>query len=202
VHSAQPRQLLQRPIVRAAIALALLAPLLVLLVFVRASGDDEPSGEGPTRVPGVELGALDSRSPKRGEPAPNFRLETADGGVTTLEDLRGKVVWINFWATWCRPCRRELPDIQKLYDEKRSEGLEVLTVNIEESAEEARAFFDDLGVAMPLLLDENGEVYDQYGLRGLPDSFFVDRDGNLAAMHIGYLTEEIARERLAAAGLP
>ena len=208
MHPASQRPPLQRPIVRAAIAVGLLLPLLALLAVMQASGDDDApapataAATGTARPSDIALGALDGRAPARGEPAPNFRLESPDGSVTALDDLRGKVVWINFWATWCRPCRKELPDIQKLYDEKRAAGLEVLAINVEEDAADARAFFDELGVSLPMLLDRNAEVYDQYALRGLPDSFFVDRDGNIAATHYGFLTEEIARDRLAAAGLP
>jgi thiol-disulfide isomerase/thioredoxin len=119
-----------------------------------------------------------------------------------LSDLRGSVVWINFWATWCRPCKQELPDIQKLYREKRDQGLEVLAINYQDPAEDAIAYFRDNDLQIPMLLDPNGSVYDQYRLQGLPDSFFVDREGNVAALHYGYMTEEKMRQRLEQAGLP
>jgi peroxiredoxin len=204
--SPAPRSFLHRPLIRAALALALLLPLLAAFAILRARDDNAASVDRPettaTAPDGVELGALDSRSPVRGEPAPDFRLLNAEGEPVRLADLRGKVVWVNFWATWCRPCRRELPDIQKIYDEMRDDGLEVLAVNVEDNADDARAFFDDVGVDLPMLLDTHSEVYDQYRLRGLPDSFFIDREGNVAAVYYGFLTEEIARDRLADAGMP
>lgn len=118
-----------------------------------------------------------------------------------LSDLRGSVVWVNFWASWCRPCRQELPDIQSLYDENRADGLVVLAVNYEDSADIAREYAADLGLTMPVLLDSGGKVFDQYKLQGLPDSFFVDRDGNVATLQFGLLNEAKMRQRLEAAGL-
>lgn len=142
-------------------------------------------------------------APVKGEAAPDFALCDGDGAfVTTLSGMKGTVVWLNFWATWCVPCKKELPDIQKLYDEKRDEGLEVLIINYQESQAKALDFLPRLGIAMPAVIDRSGRIYEQYKLNGLPDSFFVDRDGKIAALYYGFLTEEIARERLADAGLP
>jgi len=197
------RAMLERPIVRGALAATLLVALAALFLYLRnvdGGGQSIDSDGTPSDV--TARGPLDDRSPAKGSPAPDFELLTAEGELITLGDLRGQVVWINFWATWCGPCRRELPDIQRLYDEKRDQGLRVLAVNLEESAEQARAFWDELGLSLPILLDSEGEVYDQYRLQGLPDSFFVDRQGNVAAVHYGFLTEEQARDRLSQAGLP
>jgi peroxiredoxin len=201
----------ERPVVRAAIAIALLAVVAAVFLAVRAgrgSGDDDavifapPTGQASVEPDEPDVGPLDTHGPVVGERAPDFALRNADGDVVKLSDLRGKVVFVNFWATWCKPCKEELPEIQALYDEKRAGGLEVLTVNYQDSRDEARAFFADLGVSLPILLDRSGSVYDQYRLQGLPDSFFVDREGNLAAVHYGYMTEEKMRQRLAQAGLP
>jgi peroxiredoxin len=188
---------LERPIIRGLIAAAILAAMFGALALLQAFDDDGSATEELT-----SRGALDDAAPVRGEPAPDFELRTADGDLLTLSDLRGRVVWINFWATWCRPCRRELPDIEKLYDEKRDAGLEVLAVNYDETADAARDYFDEVGIDLPMLLDSEGSVYDQYRLQGLPDSFFVDRDGNIAAIQYGFLTEDRMRELLADLGLP
>ncbi len=201
---------LERPLVRAAIAAALLAALAALYFAVRDS-DGDGSGatlEGqPTRVGGLPtsetgIGPLDSRRPLKGEPAPDFALRDLGGNVVKLSDLRGKVVWLNFWATWCAPCKKELPDIQKLYDEMREDGLVVLAINKEESAEDAGSFMRSRDLSLPVLLDSDGAVYGQYRLQGLPDSFFIDREGNIAAIYFGFLNEKKMRERLAEAGLP
>ncbi len=194
---------------RAAIALALFAVLGGVFLAVRASRGN--SGGGPTLsgaptpaetpFPEEGVGPLDDQVPLRGEPAPDFVLRDSDGNLVKLSDFRGSVVLVNFWATWCTPCKKELPEFQKLYAEKKDEGLVVLAINWQESRATARAFFDGRGLTMPLLLDSGG-VYDQYKLRGLPASFFVDRQGRIATLHFGELSEAKARERLADAGLP
>ncbi len=148
-----------------------------------------------------DVGPLDGNSPEIGEPAPQFVLRDADGNAHTLSDYEGQVVWLNFWATWCGPCRRELPDIQALAREFESEGLVVLTVNFEESVGTALPFWDELELDLPILFDSDGEVASQYRLRGFPDNFFIDREGVLRSFEMGFLTEEQMRERLAELGL-
>ena len=140
--------------------------------------------------------------PVIGEAPPDFALCDEGGAfVTRLSDMQGKVVWLNFWATWCVPCKKELPDIQKLYDELHADGLEVLIINYKESQGKALEFLPQIGISLPLVVDRPGKIYDRYRLTGLPDSFFVDREGKLAALYYGFLNEEIARGRGAHAGL-
>ncbi len=205
----QRAPLLERPLIRAFVGVVLLAAVGGVLFFIRNGGEDGDGAtlEGaPTVSASVEaeggLGALDDNPPIIGQPAPDFALRNLDGEIVRLSDLRGKVVFVNFWATWCVPCKKELPDIQKLYDEKREQGLEVLAINWQENADDARAFFESRDLDLVVLIDGPGDVYDQYRLQGLPDSFFVDRDGNLAAIYFGELTEEKMRDRLETAGLP
>ena len=147
------------------------------------------------------LGPLDSRTAEVGKPAPEFALSDPDGRAHSLSDFRGQVVWLNFWATWCGPCRRELPDIQRLADEFSAGGLVVLAVNMGESANKARAFWDELDLELAILLDANGDVTEQYRARGLPTNFFIDEDGVLRGLHLGFLTEGQMRDRLAELGL-
>jgi peroxiredoxin len=205
--------LLERPLVRAVLAGVLLAALAASVLVWRAAGDDGGGAEGlvpvasrpaglPTAVDEPAAGPLDDRSPIVGQPAPDFELRDLDGDAVRLSDYRGRVVFINFWASWCRPCKKELPIIQDVYEEKAAEGLVVLAVNWEDGSATAREYADALGLTMPVLNDARGEVYGQYLLRGLPDSFFVDSDGTLAALQYGELSESKMRERLAAAGLP
>jgi thiol-disulfide isomerase/thioredoxin len=202
---------LERPAVRIVIAGVILGALALGAFLLQSGGGDSatPQGtadNGASRTASSSdagLGPITSAPPVVGNPAPDFALRDASGKVVTLSDLRGNVVWVNFWATWCVPCKRELPDIQALYDEKHAAGLEVLEVNYQEDLDTARGFFDARGIRLPnLLLDESGSVYEQYRLQGLPDSFFIDREGNLAALQFGFLTQEKMRERLATAGLP
>jgi peroxiredoxin len=208
----QPTQtsLLERPLVRALVAVALLAALGAGALFVRSQ---RGSGGGPVSTSGAPtasasaapeagLGPVNDQKPIKGQPAPDFVLRRSDGSLVKLSDLRGSVVWVNFWASWCVPCKTELPDIQKIYDEKHAAGLEVLAVNWQDDLATASGFFATHNLSLPLLLDQSGSVYNQYKLQGLPDSFFVDRNGNLAALQFGSLTEAKMLERLAAAGLP
>jgi len=184
------------------------AVVIAAVAFGRTAGSGDATRAGSPTAPsasGTPLpapGPLDANAPVVGQPAPDFALRTVDGELRRLSDLRGKVVWVNFWATWCAPCKKELPDIQALYDERRADGLEVVAINVKEDAADARAFFEARGLTLPLLLDSAGTVYDQYRLQGLPDSFFVDREGKIATLQFGFLTTEKMRERLAQAGLP
>ncbi len=175
--------------VRNGLGLLVLAAILGGLVAIDRMGGDE------------EVGPLDNRSPVVGQLAPDFALRDPDGNVRELGDYRGDVVWINFWATWCGPCRRELPDIQRLADEFEEDGLVVLAVNQAQSAETAKSFWEELQLDLPILLDADGEVSDQYRVIGLPHNVFIDRDGIMRSSHIGFLTEEQMRERMAEVGL-
>jgi peroxiredoxin len=202
--------LLERPIARAVIAVVLLLALAggALVVYARRDAANAPAVISATPAASVSgsadagTGPLDSNVPVKGQPAPDFALRDASGKLVKLSDFRGKVVFVNFWASWCVPCRKEMPDIQSVYDEKKSQGLEVLAVNWEDSADTASGFLASRNLTLPLLLDRAGRIYDQYKLQGLPDSFFIDREGNLAALQYGPLTRDKMIERLKTAGLP
>jgi peroxiredoxin len=197
------RPLLEQPLVRLAIAAVVLAVLGGVALAVRASRSGGSSHTEVCIAPPLDavLGPIGGGEPVLQQPAPDFALAGCDGSVVRLSDYRGKVVWVNFWATWCVPCRQELPDIQALSNEFKDKGLVVLTVNYKEGGADAKAFFSRYDLSLPFLLDAKGSVYDEYQLTGLPDSFFVDRDGILQARQFGSFTPETMRERLAAAGL-
>ena len=118
-------------------------------------------------------------------PAPAFRLADVGGVSRTLENLRGSVVLLNFWATWCIPCRDEMPAMERLHRAYREQGLTVLGVNFKESAREVRAFLEKLGVSFTTILDTDGAVSGTYRVRGLPVTFLVDREGRLLWKAIG-----------------
>jgi peroxiredoxin len=204
---------LEQPIARALIALVLLSALGAAAFAVwlqRADGDggeligieQRPSPAGTAVEPEPNIGALDDRRPIIGQPAPDFALREVDGDVVRLSELRGSVVFINFWATWCRPCKKELPEIQRIYDEKRQAGLVVLAIDEQEPADDAQRYWDDGGYTMPLLLDRGGSVFEQYRLQGLPDSVFIDREGRITGIQFGQVSAERMREKLSQAGLP
>lgn len=134
-----------------------------------------------TPLCGQELG--DGLSVAYGNPpAPSLALEDIDGREHRLADLRGRVVTVNFWATWCPPCVAEMPAIQRMRDMLDGEGVSVLAVNAGESAEDIRSFVRDFDPALtfPLLRDPNGDTFARWRVLGLPHTFVVDRSGNLA----------------------
>lgn len=126
-----------------------------------------------------------------GQPAPDFTLRTLEGDEVSLSDFRGQPVLINFWATWCAPCRREMPELVRIYNARRDEGFIVLAIDLthQDSIEEVEAFVEEFEMNFPVLLDETGAVSDElYHLFGLPMSVFVNRDGIVARIHIGIMT--------------
>lgn len=126
-------------------------------------------------------------SPREGFLAPDFALELLGGGEVTLSELRGRGVLINLWASWCPPCRAEMPAIQRVYDRTKDRGLEVLAVNTtyQDSERAAADFIQELGLSFPVPLDRGGTVSRQYQLRALPTTFFVDRKGIIRTVIIG-----------------
>lgn len=196
------RSTLEHPAVRGVIALVLLGAIAAgTLLFTRGGSGDTKSPVDGTPVTSADIGPLASNPPAVGETAPDFALKDVSGHVVKLSDLRGKVVWVNFWATWCIPCKQELPDIQAIYSEKKAQGLEVLEVNWDETADLAKPYFQQRHLTMPVLLDSAGDVFKQYKLTGVPDSFFIGRDGKISSLYFGQLSQDKMREHLATAGL-
>jgi cytochrome c biogenesis protein CcmG, thiol:disulfide interchange protein DsbE len=141
-----------------------------------------------SRVPATATtGGAPPPSPREGFSAPDFTLDLLAGGQVTLSDLRGKVVLVNLWASWCPPCRAEMPAIEKVYRSYKDLGLEVLGVNTtnQDSQAAAAAFVKEVRVTFPIPLDRTGEVSAAYDLRGLPTSFFIDRKGVIRSVVVG-----------------
>ena len=125
---------------------------------------------------------------KTGAPAPNFTLRALDGRMVSLADYKGKVVFLNVWATWCPPCREEMPSMEKLYQELKGQGLEILAVSIDVSGAKAVApFTKEKGLTFPALLDPEGTIQDLYGTTGVPESFIIDKKGIIEKTIIGPL---------------
>ncbi len=118
--------------------------------------------------------------------APDFTLQTLRGETVHLADLRGKVVLLNFWATWCVPCRTEMPAIEALYQRYKDRGFDVLAVNMDKSsAAGVEAFVKETGVTFRTVLDSSWTTARAYGVRGLPTSYFIDRTGNVVVRVMG-----------------
>lgn len=122
-----------------------------------------------------------------GAPAPDLRLGALRGGTQDLVRERGKVVLLNFWATWCSPCRAEMPQLQRLADDLHDEPFTLLTIDLQEDSPAIQAFRDELGLRVPMLIDEDGDVADSYGVRGLPATLLVDQRGDLREQRLGPL---------------
>jgi thiol-disulfide isomerase/thioredoxin len=120
------------------------------------------------------------------EPAPAFELFDLAGRPVSLIDFRGRVVILTFWATWCEPCREEMPAMMKLARELGERGLAVVAVNVKEPAARVEAFVKELGLTFAVILDSRGEVSDRYQLQALPTTYLIGRDGNLLALALGY----------------
>ncbi len=121
-----------------------------------------------------------------GAPAPDFALKTLDGPNMRLQEQRGKVVLINFWATWCGPCRQEIPHLNRIADKYRSAGLVLMGVNIDDDVRKAAEVADKLKVSFPVLLDTGKSVSKLYNLNAMPSTLVVDRSGRVRYLHRGY----------------
>jgi peroxiredoxin len=130
----------------------------------------------------------------------DFTLRDLKGAAWTLKDLKGRVVLVNFWATWCPPCRKEMPDLQALYDRFASDGLVVLAISDEDAAK-VQPFVDDQKLTFPVLLDPGGEIARRFQVEGIPKSFVYDRAGKLVAQAIDMRTRKQFLDMLRKAGL-
>jgi cytochrome c biogenesis protein CcmG, thiol:disulfide interchange protein DsbE len=138
-------------------------------------------------------------APQQGFFAPGFTLKTMDGKQVSLSDFKGKVVLINFWASWCPPCKAEMQAIQNTYLAYGNQGLIVLAVNttFQDDATVARQFAQSEGLTFPLLTDLNGDTFRLYQVEAMPTSFFVDRQGKIAEVVVGGpMAEALIRSRV------
>jgi cytochrome c biogenesis protein CcmG/thiol:disulfide interchange protein DsbE len=162
--------------------LLVLAGIVTCLIIAGVQGVHIPSQQGGAANPDV--------APREGYLAPDFTLDDLAGVKASLSDFRGRPVMINFWASWCPPCRAEMPDIVAAYGQHKDKGFVVLGINEGESVEYVRPFADDFKMTFPVLLDKDGKVADLYRVRGLPTSFFVDRNGVIVSIFYGPMTGE------------
>ena len=177
-----------------------LAPLVLacaaLIAAACGDGGTEPAATETatataTPARAATIGLLDDLPLEVDQPAPDFFLRTLNGRSVRLSDYRGKTVVLNFWASWCPPCRREMPDFQTLWEERGPSGpddLVILAVNLlpEDTIAAAEGFVDEFGLTFPILLDTSrGEVSRRYGVQALPATFFIDRDGIVRTTALG-----------------
>jgi len=139
-----------------------------------------PSGSVETAIR-----ELDLIRPTKPKPAEDFAVLTPRGRTFRLSEQRGKIVFINFWATWCPPCREEMPAMERLYERTKHSGVEMLAISVDADPASIAPFLGERQFTFTVGLDPKMSVANAYGVRGLPASFIVDRDGNLAAVALG-----------------
>jgi peroxiredoxin len=184
---------LGRSIVIGAVGIAALAGIAYVATLPAASSVSTASES-------ADLALLEI-APTQGALAPDFSLFNVEGEQITLSELRGHPVMINLWATWCAPCRIEMPHIQDRFERYADDGFIVLAVDFDEPAEFVAEFRDELGLTFDLLLDPGAEVQELYRNRNYPSTFFVDENGVIQVQHIGLMTEGQLDQNLAAIGL-
>ena len=159
--------------------------LTAILVLILSSGllvvGCSTSAPTPTPTPSP----TPTPAPQVGKPAPDFQLPNLEGQAVSLSDLRGKPVFLNFWATWCGPCRHEMPFIQEIFEEWSDEGLVILAVDIGEAPSRVRDFIQSGNFSFPVLLDTSQDVALEYNVRGIPTTFLIDKDGIIQVMKVG-----------------
>ncbi len=137
------------------------------------------------------------RSPLLGKPASPFALTTFDGKPISLDLLRGQVVVVNFWASWCIPaCYDEAPSLERAWRAYRDRGVVLIGVNIQDKEEPAKRFLSRFGHTFPNAPDPSGHVSVDYGVYGVPETFFIDRKGQVRFKHVGAVTDEIMKQHV------
>ena len=154
-------------------------------------------------APNTEFGLTDDNAATLDEPAPNFSLPTLTGKPISTADYRGKTLVLNFWASWCPPCRAEMPELQALHQERQaSRDLVILGVNLlsQDTIEAAASFVDDFQLTLPVVAGmPDASVAQRYGVRGLPATFFIDRNGILRKTNLGPVFGDLLADGVAAA---
>lgn len=162
-------------------------------------GSTEPGTGGSESTTAEEVSGETAADARPVIPAVDFELEDQYGNIHRLEDYRGKTIFLNFWATWCLPCKAEMPDIQKLYEKSSTEGEDAVIVlgvaapnmGQEGSEEEIAAFMEEKGYTYPVLMDTEGELFASYGIMSFPTTFMIDRDGNVFGYVSGMLSADM-----------
>ncbi len=155
-----------------------------------------------SRVPSaVGAPTSSSPSPHEGFLVPDFTLDTLQGEKATLSHLRGKIVVVNFWATWCLPCRRETPALEEAYEQYKDSAVVILGVNLtdQDSISDVKSFVREFKLTYPILLDRDGSVSNLYQIEGLPTTFFINREGIIRTVVVGGpMSETFIRSKIEA----
>ena len=154
--------------------------LVIMLALVSVSGLATAGCSSSVPAEGIKVGKL----------APDFQLQSLDGQAVSLSDFRGKGVLLNFWASWCGPCRYEMPFLQRVYEERSGQGLVILSVNVGESQSKVKEFMESSNLSFLTLLDTSEKVALKYNIRAIPTTFFIDKDGIIQDLKVGAFSSE------------
>jgi len=186
------------------ILLALLVVSLSLPVFARGTSEKEPSPETKKPTQAMEKTSVPAQKAQAGKPGTNqilakagisplkqrtpisdFTLPSLSGETRSLSSYKRKVVLLNFWATWCPPCRAEMPSMEKLYSSFKGKDFEILAVNLQEDPKTVKDFVTKNGYTFPILLDSEGRTGSVYGVRGIPTTYVIDKEGFVLGGSVG-----------------
>ena len=156
--------------------------LLVVVGALLAAGCRTGDGDSSASKDPVAL--------RPGRIASDFTIPLFDGGTFTLSEQRGKVVLVNFWASWCPPCREEAPVLERAWQKYKDKGFILVGVDIWDNEKDARSFLQEFRISYPNGPDNNGEIAIEYGLTGVPESWFLNKDGRLVRRWVGPLTDQ------------
>ena len=131
-----------------------------------------------------------------GSKAPDFSMISLSGQQISLKDLRGQGVLVNFWATWCYPCREEMDDLKAAYEKYKDQGIVILGIDMKEGEEMVRKFTDSYKITYPILIDTDGKVSDAYNVFGIPSSFFIDREGIIRDIILGEMNQDSINNKI------
>jgi DsbE subfamily thiol:disulfide oxidoreductase len=183
----------ERQLARVAVRMVLLG--LVLLVVVLAVA--ELRSRGTAGIEGIGVADYRAHAETRSEPAPDFSLPVLDGtGSLSLGSFRGQVVVLNFFASWCNPCRLEAPGLRRTSQDYLHEGVRFLGVNERDNDAAGQAFLDEFRLGYPAVSDPSGSLGDDYDLYGMPTTFVIDASGIIRYRFVGYVQEDSLRGAL------
>lgn len=194
---------------------SLVLPVLIVATVVgvlfyaeRLRGGGASTADGPYGVVALPAEKNTTGRPvstDTGRAAPDFLLETPEGGQLRLSDLRGRPLLVNFWASWCTPCREEMPEIVRAYAAHEAGGLQIVAVDLQENPDQVRNFAAEFGMTFPIVIDRTGSVAAAWRIggpvKGIPSSYFIDGEGVVRARVFGPLTPQTLADNLAALGV-
>lgn len=167
-----------------------------LVLAACGAGGDDPGATATSPEASPAVGQTKEPAVEEGEPAPQIDFEMFDGSTRSLSDFHGdRPLIVNFWASWCPPCVAEMPDIEQVHQQLAGQ-VNFLGINTQDGEEEARRLVGETGVTYPLAWDRQGEIFEAFGVFGMPSTFFISSDGRVVGRNTGLLTQEALEEKI------